>query len=652
MKHKGEVPKDPKELNAQIPEDLSRVILTCLEKDKEKRYQSAGEVRSELTNIEKGIPTTERIVPERKPLTSREITVKFNLRKLLIPALLVLVVAVSALILLRGPRLDVDPNRVVIAIFENQTGDELLDPLGRMASDWISQRISQTGDIEVVPTMAVLQAYSMLPSHEDIPQNAKILRALAKDTGAGTMVYGTYYLTNQELHFQAHITDVQNQKLISSLEPVKGRLDDKMDVIQLLSQKVMDTVAVYFDKIYGKDSTTLRKKPPLYEAYQEFLVGTESFDVDYAEAIRHFTRAVELDPSFLLAKIYIAVAYGNQGRYAEADTIIQVIKENRGQLPQFYCNMLDWYTAYLKGKSEEALRFIIKAEKMVPKNIVINYMYGFSALEINRPLETVKTYAKMDSVDPEILYRRLLGSWRIAYLASALHMLGNYKQELKEVRKGQKYYPNNLRLRAYEARALAALGKIDAVREVIEKSLVLVSSRGTPGDVMLEAAWELRVQGHREAYKEIADQAVGWYQNRLRMKEVNEAMHSDLATALYTAEKWDEAQAVFAELAEDDPENIEYKGRIGLLAARKGERDKALKIFKELESINRPYLFGEHTYMRARIASLLGEKEQAVVLLRDAFDQGLKYGVYLHYEMDLEALSNYKPFQELLKPKG
>ncbi len=48
VKHKSEVPKPPKELNAQIPEDLNRVILKCLEKDKGKRYQSAGELRAEL----------------------------------------------------------------------------------------------------------------------------------------------------------------------------------------------------------------------------------------------------------------------------------------------------------------------------------------------------------------------------------------------------------------------------------------------------------------------------------------------------------------------------------------------------------------------------------------------------------------------------
>ncbi len=91
MKHKGESPKNPKEYNVQVPDDLSRLILKCLEKDKDKRYQSAGEVRSELENIEKGIPTTERTAPSRKPLTSREITLQFSLKKLLVPALMVAV---------------------------------------------------------------------------------------------------------------------------------------------------------------------------------------------------------------------------------------------------------------------------------------------------------------------------------------------------------------------------------------------------------------------------------------------------------------------------------------------------------------------------------------------------------------------------------
>jgi hypothetical protein len=88
------------------------------------------------------------------------------------------------------------------------------------------------------------------------------------------------------------------------------------------------------------------------------------------------------------------------------------------------------------------------------------------------------------------------------------------------------------------------------------------------------------------------------------------------------------------------------------LAARRGDREGATRIFEELGKIERPYLFGNHLYWRACIAALLGEKERAVALLKEAFSQGLDYGVYLRQEIDLEPLWDYPPFKDLLRPKG
>ncbi len=99
VKQKSEIPRPPKEINEQIPEDLNGVILKCMEKDKEKRFLSVGELHSELMNLEKGIPTTERIVPKRKSLTSREISVQFSLKKLFIPALGIIAIVIIGLIL-------------------------------------------------------------------------------------------------------------------------------------------------------------------------------------------------------------------------------------------------------------------------------------------------------------------------------------------------------------------------------------------------------------------------------------------------------------------------------------------------------------------------------------------------------------------------
>jgi serine/threonine protein kinase len=97
LKHKSEMPRDPKEFNTQVGEDLSKTILKCMEKDKNKRYQSAEDLFSDLTEIEEGIPTTQRVIPKRKPLTSREITIAFGIRKLFIPGLVL--VALLAIII-------------------------------------------------------------------------------------------------------------------------------------------------------------------------------------------------------------------------------------------------------------------------------------------------------------------------------------------------------------------------------------------------------------------------------------------------------------------------------------------------------------------------------------------------------------------------
>jgi serine/threonine-protein kinase len=95
-KHRSEKPQDPGELNPQIPEELSSVILKCLVKESSKRYQSADELLSELERIEKDIPLTDREIPRKKTSTSKEVTVTLSLKKFLIPGLVIIALAFIA----------------------------------------------------------------------------------------------------------------------------------------------------------------------------------------------------------------------------------------------------------------------------------------------------------------------------------------------------------------------------------------------------------------------------------------------------------------------------------------------------------------------------------------------------------------------------
>ena len=66
LKHKTQIPKDPLEINPQIPHKLKRVILKCLAKDREKRFKSAWEFSGALSHIEAELPLTKRILPQKK----------------------------------------------------------------------------------------------------------------------------------------------------------------------------------------------------------------------------------------------------------------------------------------------------------------------------------------------------------------------------------------------------------------------------------------------------------------------------------------------------------------------------------------------------------------------------------------------------------
>ena len=68
-------------------------------------------------------------------------------------------------------------------------------------------------------------------------------------------------------------------------------------------------------------------------------------------------------------------------------------------------------------------------------------------------------------------------------------------------------------------------------------------------------------------------------------------------------------------------------------------------------SIPNPGLPGYRTLWRARLAAVLGERQRAVDLLREALAQGAILGIHIHQSPHFESVREYPPFQALVKPK-
>ena len=154
VKQKTEAPPDPRRLNAQVPESLSQVILKCLEKTKEKRYQTAEELNAELIRLDEEIPTAERAVPTKKPTKSRKIAVGKGKIKWAKIGFYASVAAILALIIYAGLNLFSGRREVIDSIavlpFENVNADPNTDYLCDGITETIINKLSQLSNLKKV----------------------------------------------------------------------------------------------------------------------------------------------------------------------------------------------------------------------------------------------------------------------------------------------------------------------------------------------------------------------------------------------------------------------------------------------------------------------------------------------------------------------
>ncbi len=81
MKHKSEIPIAPKELSSQISEEINAVILRCMEKDRENRFQTIEELLAELKAVEEGLSTVISLPQPHVPAFLVEGAVEVEVRK-------------------------------------------------------------------------------------------------------------------------------------------------------------------------------------------------------------------------------------------------------------------------------------------------------------------------------------------------------------------------------------------------------------------------------------------------------------------------------------------------------------------------------------------------------------------------------------------
>jgi serine/threonine protein kinase len=468
VKHKTEVPRDPKLVNAQIPEDLSQVVLKCLEKDKEKRYQSADELHSELKKIEKGIPTTERVMTGRKPFTSKEITVKFSLKKLLIPSLVTVALIITAIIIIWRviPKKAATPAKsakhsIAVLPFEDLSPTKDHEYLCDGIAETLINSLSNIKDLWI-PARA--SSFSFKGRNLGI-------RQIGQQLGVDNLLEASVQVIGNRLRITPKIINVNDGSQIWS-----DQYDRQMeDVFAIQDEIAWEIVKALKITLLGeKEAPLIKSYTDNSEAYQAYLKGrfywNKRTEEGMRKSIEYFEQAIEKDSSYALAYVGLADSYIVLGEFlfisakeafpkakeaaakameiddslGEAHNSLAAVKRDfdwdwKGaekehkraiELSPSYATAHQWYGEFLTlmGRFDEGLKEIKRAQALDPLSLIINAVGGqffCFARDYDKGIDQCNKTLEMDP------------DFRPAHIYLMMNYLGKgmYQEALREAQK-------------------------------------------------------------------------------------------------------------------------------------------------------------------------------------------------------------------------
>lgn len=546
-----------------------------------------------------------------------------------------------------------DPTLVLVAPFQNRSGDSTLDPLGEIAADYIARGLAETRLVQVVDARSEAAAQGRRLDPADA-------RALARSAGAGNVVWGSYDRTpGDSLEVQAEVLDTRTGRVARLVEPASAPTSARVTAVEAVRQRVMGALATVLDPRFADWQEA--SQPPTYEAYQQYLAGENAggdnclYDAGCTERrIAHYRRAAAIDSSFTLPVTSAAFAYWFQGDCPRVDSIAGVLQPRLERLPAMERVQIEWATNVCHGNRLVALSAANEALREFPKSERISEMVAELSLSVNRPGATAEI---LERFDPATSRMGKEPDYWITLLA-AYHRLGKYDRALELIARGRrlKRQEESEGVRRIflqeEVSSYAALGRLADARRAMDEMVrqyAAVKVEGVRLMGLLEGmGQELAVHGHGAAAQDAYARAIAWAKARPAEQQTRDDRR-ELAGVLNSAGHWDEALALYRSLAAQDSSDEEVHAALGDLAARRGDRREAGRVDRWLAA--RGGRYAGRPYFRARIAGLLGEPETAMGLLRLATEGGFPRWRDAHTDPDLAPLRSDPAFQQWIRPQ-
>jgi serine/threonine protein kinase/Tfp pilus assembly protein PilF len=481
-------PAPPRGVNQHLSSGLENIILKCLEKDPENRYQSAKELTVDLRRLLTPSTAT-HVIPQRRMSATKRISI-----------VTASVVVLIALILglnpggvrdkLFGGEAHAPIRSLVVLPLANLSGD----PEQEYFADGMTEALIT--DLSKIRSLKVISRTSSMRYKEA----KKTLPQIAQELRVDGVVQGSVMRVGDRVRISAQLIYGPNDKNLWA-ENYERDFKDILALQGEVAQAIVNEIRI---EVTPEEQTRLATAQPVNaEAYQLYLKGrffwSKATEEDYRTAKKYFDRALEIDPTYALAfsglanyfwatdelspqvampraKDYALKALALDDTLSDAHTTLANVKFNgdwdwQGAEKEFKraiaLNPSDAeghraYSVFLSamGRPEEAIREIQTAQRLDPLSLITSSDVGWAFYFTRRYDRAIEQCQQTLELDPNFVGAHdCLGS---AYLAK-----GNYAKAIEECQRATTGSGNDLLRATGLARAYALAGRTAKAREVL-----------------------------------------------------------------------------------------------------------------------------------------------------------------------------------------
>jgi serine/threonine protein kinase/tetratricopeptide (TPR) repeat protein len=482
-----EMPVSPLRLNPELPTGLEPIVFKALEKDRNLRYQSAADLRSDLARLKRdldsgrsgssaasasvpfasGAGASSGIIPAAAVSSSSS-------RKYVIAGIAVVVLGVvgaAGAYLLRGRSEAQKVTSIAVLPFVNATAD----PNNEYLSDGLTE--SLIGTLSQLPNFKVMARSTVFrfKANQDDPQK------IGQTLQVGAVLMGRLTQHGDELGVQADLVNTADGTEIWGSH-YERKLADITQVQSDITRDVSKRLQVHLtgtaQQKLGRAGTT---NP---EAYRLYLEGRQQWYGRTPEGLKKsielFQRAIVADPNYALAYAGLADAYSVSTGYgvvirpkqalALADEASRKAVELDESLPEAHTARAMSLTCVWKWS--EAEKEFRRAIELNPNDASAHYFYAFLFLmPENRIEQSLEEFRTALSLDP------LSGIVNVNY-GLTLMVAHRYPEAIAQISKVLERDPSFSPAHFYLSQVYASTGRYaDAVSE-LQKS---ASTRGLAG---------------------------------------------------------------------------------------------------------------------------------------------------------------------------